>query len=574
MRLSIRKQIVGPFVVLVLFVGVVGTAVVTYQFSSGVSSQFDAGLVRTSVRANDRMAQLEASRLELLRAAANTVGVSSAAVGGDAASMQRLLIPVLGNAEPANLTVRVLNRAGHQFLVLQRTADSAFPHRVASPDNPPDQPAIRDVLAGRTDAMGDKYVVLVSEPAGQVLYWLGPIRDSTQAVVGEILVAEPLSDVAAQVRKAQAEDLLLYDSSGRLLSSSIAGSQDLTADVRQAVTPDHPARIFRTVNGQQYGLLVNDWTMRSRPLGYLAIGLNADVLDSSLAQLRWFLVVLFAAAALLALMIGIALSSRITRPIQQLVGAMKTVSARNLHHRAPPGPANEIGFLTETFNAMTATLEAKTRELEDSAFSSLEALARAIDARDPYTFEHSARVTAISLEIAEALGLPADERKALQRGALLHDIGKIGVEDRILAKAGQLTDEEWEQIRQHPLIGYEMLKDVPFLSRSLPGIRHHHERWDGGGYPDKLKGDVIPLQVRIVAVADAFDAMTSDRPYRKSFSFEFAAKTVMSFAGTQFDPEVAKAFDSRKLAIIGLLKEMGKSPVPRSSEVQWLERAG
>ena len=574
MRLSIRQQIVGPFVVLVLFVGVVGTAVVTYQFSSGLSSQFDDSLVRTSVRANDRMAQLEASRLELLRAASNTVGVSSAAVSGDAATMQRLLVPVVGNAEPANLTIRVLNRAGSQFLVLRRTASAAVPNQVASPDAPPDQPAVRDVLAGRTDPMGDKYVLLVSEPEGQELYWLAPIRDSRQAVVGEILVAEPLSDVAAEVRKAQPADLLLYDSSGRLLSSSIAGSQDLTTDVRQAVAPDHPARIFRTVSGQQYGLLVNDWTMRSRPIGYLGIGLSAGDLDSSLAQLRWFLVVLFAAAALLALMIGIAMASRITRPIQQLVGAMKTVSAGNLHHRAPPGPANEIGFLTETFNAMTATLESKARELEDSSFSSLEALARAIDARDPYTFEHSARVTAISLEIAEALGLPSDDRKALQRSALLHDIGKIGVEDRILAKAGQLTDEEWEHIRQHPLIGYEMLKDVPFLTRSLPGIRHHHERWDGAGYPDKLKGEIIPIQVRIVTVADAFDAMTSDRPYRKSFSFEFAARSVMSLAGTQFDPEVANGFESRKLAIIGLLKEMGKSPVPRNSEVQWLERAG
>ncbi len=574
MRLSIRQQIVAPFVVLVLFVGVVGTAVVTSQFSSGLSGQFDASLVRTSVRANDRMAQLEASRLELLRAAANTIGVSSAAVTGDADAMERLVAPILANAEPANLTMRILNRAGRQILVLQRMSAAVAPTRVGSPGSPPDQPAVGDVLAGRTDGFGDKYVVLTSEPAGQMLSWLGPIRDANQAVVGEVLVAEPLSDVAAEVHRSQPADLLLYDQSGRLLTSSSTGGHDLPADVRQAVTSDHPARIFQTVDGQPHGLLVNDWTMRSRPLGYLAIGLNASDLEASLAQLRWFLVILFAAAALLALMIGIALASRITRPIQQLVGAMKTVAAGNLHHRAPPGPANEIGFLTEAFNAMTASLESKTRELEEASFSSLEALARAIDARDPYTFEHSARVTAISLEIAEALGLPADERKALRRSALLHDIGKIGVEDRILAKPGQLTDEEWEQIRQHPAIGYEMLKDVPFLARSLPGIRHHHERWDGDGYPDKLKGDSIPLQVRIVTVADAFDAMTSDRPYRKSFSFEFAAKSLMSFAGTQFDPEIARAFESRKLAIIGLLKEMGKSPVPRSSEVQWLERAG
>src|SRR5207253_10013457 len=136
----------------------------------------------------------------------------------------------------------------------------------------------------------------------------------------------------------------------------------------------------------------------SRAIGCPGTGLSAGALGPSLAELRWFLVVLLAAAALLARMNGMAMASRSTRPIQQLVGAMTAVSAGNLHHRAPPGPANEIGFLTETFNAMTATLESKARELEDSSFSSLEALARAIDARDPYTFEHSARVTAISLE--------------------------------------------------------------------------------------------------------------------------------------------------------------------------------
>ncbi|HET9847523.1 MAG TPA: HD domain-containing phosphohydrolase, partial [Candidatus Dormibacteraeota bacterium] len=129
-------------------------------------------------------------------------------------------------------------------------------------------------------------------------------------------------------------------------------------------------------------------------------------------------------------------------------------------------------------------------------------------------------------------------------------------------------DEEWAAIRRHPVIGYEMLKDVPFLQASLDPIRHHHERWDGDGYPDQLKGNATSPLARIVAVADAFDAMTSDRPYRKGFSFEFAARTIVGEAGKQFDPEVVDAFTKRKAEIFAVLVEMGKKPTPHAANIR------
>jgi HD-GYP domain-containing protein (c-di-GMP phosphodiesterase class II) len=180
-------------------------------------------------------------------------------------------------------------------------------------------------------------------------------------------------------------------------------------------------------------------------------------------------------------------------------------------------------------------------------------------------------VAAIGLEIAAAMDLPADELIALRRSGLLHDIGKLGVEDHILRKPGPLNDQEWESIRRHPVIGYDMLKDVPFLAPSLAGVRHHHERWDGDGYPDRLEGEAIPLAVRILCVADAFDAITSDRPYRTSFSFQFALQTILQGAGSQFDPAVVKAFQSRADRIIALLKGMGKAPAPHAADIH-LER--
>jgi HD-GYP domain-containing protein (c-di-GMP phosphodiesterase class II) len=164
----------------------------------------------------------------------------------------------------------------------------------------------------------------------------------------------------------------------------------------------------------------------------------------------------------------------------------------------------------------------------------------------------------LSFEIAREMGLPPEQLSTLGRAALLHDIGKIGVEDRVLRKPGPLTKREVIAMRAHPVIGYEMLKGLHFLESSLSGIRHHHEHWDGTGYPDGLSGEGIPPAVRILTVADALDALTSDRPYRSAMSFPAAVATLESGAGIQFDPAVIRALRSHSAAIAGLLTVMGK----------------
>ncbi|MDQ6713236.1 MAG: HD domain-containing protein, partial [Candidatus Dormibacteraeota bacterium] len=229
------------------------------------------------------------------------------------------------------------------------------------------------------------------------------------------------------------------------------------------------------------------------------------------------------------------------------------------HHRASVTSKDEIGYLAQAFNEMTASLEEKTVALEETTFASMEALARAIDARDPSTYGHSARVAAVSIEIADEMQVPVKEREALRRAALLHDIGKIGVQDRVLRKPGPLNDAEMDEMREHSRIGHDMLEGLRFLRPSLPGILHHHERWDGGGYPAGLAGTAIPLLVRIITVADVFDALTSDRPYRKGLSFDAASAAIRHDAGRKFDPEVVAAFIARRPAIEEPLQEMGKT---------------
>lgn len=170
------------------------------------------------------------------------------------------------------------------------------------------------------------------------------------------------------------------------------------------------------------------------------------------------------------------------------------------------------------------------------------ALANAVELRDAYTSKHTNRVTDYALFLADELGLSSLERRHIAVGTPLHDIGKIGIEDSILRKPGKLTEEEFEIMKTHTIRGYEILKDLPDMGPCLPIVRNHHERWDGKGYPDGLAGERIPKLARIVAVADAFDAMTTDRPYRPALPLEVAFAEIRDKAGTQFDPDMARAF--------------------------------
>jgi len=183
----------------------------------------------------------------------------------------------------------------------------------------------------------------------------------------------------------------------------------------------------------------------------------------------------------------------------------------------------------------------------------LEALAKAIDARDKYTAGHSERVTTYAVVLANAMKLPAGDLDVLRRAGMLHDIGKVGVPDHVLLKPGPLDAGERAIIESHVTIGYEMLRELPFLRDALPAIRGHHERWDGKGYPDRLAGEGIHLYARIMTVADSFDAMTSARPYRAAMPPDEAARRLRADAGTQFDPAVVRAFETWERELLAMV---------------------
>ena len=204
---------------------------------------------------------------------------------------------------------------------------------------------------------------------------------------------------------------------------------------------------------------------------------------------------------------------------------------------------NQIAMnLKKALTTKTFALNTALKDLQLHRDTTLEALVRALDAREHETGCHSARVQAYAVTLAERLGFAGDRLSDLARGALLHDIGKIGVSDQILLKKGKLTDEEWAQIKKHPLTGYEIVKGVSFLGGASALIISHHERYDGKGYPRGLKGEDVPLEARVFAVIDTYDAMTSDRPYRKALSTDTAKEEIVRCSGTQFDPRIVEAF--------------------------------
>lgn len=206
---------------------------------------------------------------------------------------------------------------------------------------------------------------------------------------------------------------------------------------------------------------------------------------------------------------------------------------------------------------LDVVVKERTKELEESYEKlkianrqALFGLAEAIEAKDPYTKGHCGRVAAYSLVLAKEAGYPVDGLETLEFGAFLHDIGKIGIKDAVLLKPGPLDDAEWAHMREHPVKGFDIASKIEMLHPIMPAVRNHHERWDGSGYPDKMKDVEIPLVARIVAIADAYDAMATDRPYKAALSIEECEAILRKTAGKMYDPELIEVFVTRHLGTL------------------------
>ncbi len=289
---------------------------------------------------------------------------------------------------------------------------------------------------------------------------------------------------------------------------------------------------------------------KSMPLGVIAIQDERAAL-TSVADMRRQTLLISLVAAGFALLIGFFLARRLTQPVRDLAEGAHSIAGGDFSRRITASPCTELGELGDSFNQMTEQVERFIGDLQRAAddnrelfLGTVKALAAAIDGKDPYTRGHSERVARFSMAIAQGMGLPDDEVEKIRISAILHDVGKIGIDDKILKKPAALTDDEFEVMKGHPQKGFKIMSQIPAMREFLPGMYMHHEMINGLGYPQGLKGEEIPLMARIVSVADTFDAMTTDRPYQRAMKIEDAVARINEFVGTRYDERVVAALNA------------------------------
>lgn len=284
-------------------------------------------------------------------------------------------------------------------------------------------------------------------------------------------------------------------------------------------------------------------------VGTVSVALSKGTLLGAQEEIRRSIFTVAAVFLVLAVLGTLGLASFITTPVEKLSSGVNELTSGNQFHPIPVKAGDELGELTRNFNRMARTILAQkdrlsryAEELEEAYISTVRVIAAAIDARDPYTLGHSTRVARLSCELGRRLGYSRDEVEHLERACLFHDVGKIRTPDDILLKEHGLSTRELGIMRRHPVDGADILRMAPSLHRYIPVIQSHHEWYNGKGYPEGKRDSEIPVHAQIIALADALDSMTSNRPYRRALSLEEAIEEIVRFRGTQFSPDLTDAF--------------------------------
>lgn len=375
--------------------------------------------------------------------------------------------------------------------------------------------------------------------------WIFLIRESEKRVKS---LAENLA-VNARDPMLAADDLRF---------GPVTESTMLDQDVQYAYLVDHKGRIvyhsdpLKTGHTLERGLIpegsrgviqaVVPMMVEGVRIGSAVVGLGADHVKSAMKMTLMGLLLPLVIVTVGGIVAIFFLSGFHVRRIEGLESAVQAVGSGDLLVRVDVQSKDEIGRLTSHFNEMVLQIKDARRERERNFKETISALAAAVEAKDAYTRGHCERVSAISRAIAERMGMEEGEQRDMELAAILHDIGKIGIEGEIIGKEGPLAVKEFGNMQRHPEIGARILGAISTLGRVALFVRHHHERYDGSGYPDGLAGVEIPLASRIVNLVDAYDAMTSNRSYRSALSAGEAVGRIKQSSGTQFDPGVVRVF--------------------------------
>ena len=518
-----------------------GSYLATDLVTGSLSERFDNQLAESARVASDAVVQKERTHLEGVRTISFTEGVGEAARVGDAEALRKLVEPL------------AVNNAVERLEVLGPEVERLIGLRLADPDTlsyaaiddadlPAQWPVVQSILGREVDSFGDKQAQIVTTADGLVLYTAGPIYDAS-GLAGVALVGTSVDSLVNEIKVQSLADVTIYDFSGSVLESTFDRSASGTSDapvleaqpaVATSVLEGETIREERTLFGRGYNLVYGKLQVRNEIVGLYSTALPSDFIFSAANTTRTQIVIVFGLGIAAVMAVGFYLTHRLTTPILKLVSTARLVASGDLTARSGVRSSDEIGVLATSFDHMT-------EKLQKQHLSTIRALTSAIDARDPYTLGHSVRVGQLSMMMGRQLDLDESLLARLEIGGYLHDIGKIGVRDAVLLKPGELTPEERQAIEEHPAIGLSILEAVDLPLEVIQFVEAHHERLDGSGYPHGLSGMQVPEVARIAAVADMYDAVTTNRPYRAPMHPEEALALLRSQAGRLLDPRVVQA---------------------------------
>jgi putative nucleotidyltransferase with HDIG domain len=543
-----RGRIVYTFLLVLLLAGLAPLAIVAQKLiaisrESLITSQQEVQLQMASSIARQIEASLEARVAELARLAEGTSVARGEvrAPGAATAALQRYL--------------------GNGLVLLRLTAPGADPIEAREPGL--DLPAAAaSAIAGLGTGDGREHLGdTLQVPAGGGARSLLPIAvpagipGSGRGLTGVVDLSVLWAPVASTSRSGYTVYLLDRD-------ANLLAAVDETGTLQRDDVRSYGVVQEFQQSGGRSAITTEFTTVRDgKPVDYLAsvdgtsqgwgifVQLEKRKAYAAVEQMVRTTVIWAGLAAGLALVLAYLLAATVTRPIHALAAGTEAFARGALDHRVAVSSRNELGALAATFNGMARQMQDYIQRLKVAAqvnnelfMGTIRALADAIDEKDPYTRGHSERVNHYAVLLAKQLGLEKKEIRQVHIASLFHDIGKIGIEDKILRKPAMLTDEEYTVMKQHPEKGAQMLSKIKALHDIIPGMRFHHERWDGTGYPLGLKGEQIPVTARIVAVADAFDAMTTNRPYQKAMPFDKAIERLLELSERVYDRKVVIAF--------------------------------
>jgi putative nucleotidyltransferase with HDIG domain len=394
-----------------------------------------------------------------------------------------------------------------------------------------------------------------------------PLKDINDNFTGMLAAVVSLDPVLRRLQDASVRGRTVYivDHSGHIVAhpdtknfvpgTDLTGNSDLVKQIRalpQELRSTETVQFKQQVKGRDVEMVGTFSTLPE--LNWTVIAqrsLKEARDDAGVGELNRQALAFVSVVVLSAVLVGYFFAVGISGPIRGLAASTRAISRGEFHQRSPVRGASEISELAENFNKMAGDIEEYIERLKESAeenrelfVGSIRMLAAAIDEKDPYTRGHSGRVAKYSTLIGRELGLNPEDLDTLRISALLHDVGKIGVEDRVLKKPGALTPEEFDLMKQHTVKGANIMRPVSQLKNMLPGIELHHEHMDGRGYPYGLNGPQIPMMARIIGVADTLDAMTTNRPYQSAMDLDYALGKIKALAGSKFDTVVVNALEA------------------------------